>query len=315
MINFSDKENRDKLLEIEKNSLNATLDIQKNLNKQILVFMKNFIGNIEITPDFDHKNKALYYITESTCMLNKSNKNIENIQKLIKALDNISVSIHKKGNIDNIEHKIESYNKKFNNYINSVYENTSSIEKFIHTISMLDLSQLMEEINEKVENETINEEANQPNITISADNLNHAYVENTLVISDMQGKIILPYKLETIKEILLDAEGKYASIDDVINQLYTIPLKEYKFSAIARFKEAYKLMIKKEHSSKLKALSLAFELFTNYNLHPAIITACSSLDELDIYLACLEDNVLEDFHFFDVKYEIPPAIVKNEETL
>ena len=41
MINFSDKENIIKLINIEKSSLNATLDIQKTLNKQILMFMKN----------------------------------------------------------------------------------------------------------------------------------------------------------------------------------------------------------------------------------------------------------------------------------
>ena len=48
------------------------------------------------------------------------------------------------------------------------------------------------------------------------------------------------------------------------------------------------------------------ELFINYNLHPAIITACNSLNELDIYLACLEDDTLEDFKFFSIKYEIAP---------
>ena len=41
MINFSDKENITKLIELEKISLTSTLDIQKNLNKQILIFIKN----------------------------------------------------------------------------------------------------------------------------------------------------------------------------------------------------------------------------------------------------------------------------------
>ena len=49
------------------------------------------------------------------------------------------------------------------------------------------------------------------------------------------------------------------------------------------------------------------ELFGNYNLHPAVISACKNLDELDIYLACLEDNSLNDFTFFNVKFEVPPA--------
>ena len=43
MINFSDKENMKKLIELEKISLTSTLEIQKNLNKQILMFIKNFI--------------------------------------------------------------------------------------------------------------------------------------------------------------------------------------------------------------------------------------------------------------------------------
>ena len=49
----------------------------------------------------------------------------------------------------------------------------------------------------------------------------------------------------------------------------------------------------------------------NYNLHPAIITACKNLNELDIYIACLEDNTLDEFEFFDIKYEIPLAISKH----
>ena len=72
------------------------------------------------------------------------------------------------------------------------------------------------------------------------------------------------------------------------------------------------MITEKEHKSKMKALSLASELFTNYNLHPAIITACKSLDELDIYLACLDDNTLDDFPFFDIKYEIAPKVKKHE---
>ena len=86
---------------------------------------------------------------------------------------------------------------------------------------------------------------------------------------------------------------------------------KYKFSAIARFREAYRLVRDRENGSKIKALELACELFLNYNLHPAIITACKTLDQLDVYLACLEDNTLDEFEFFDVKYEIPLVLHKN----
>lgn len=305
MINFSDLENRKQLLNIEKSSLKATLDIQKTLNKQILVFIKNFIGGIEVNYDFDSSSSFFSYMNESASMLNKSNSNIENIQNLIKKLDVISDLIKKNDN-EFLEIEIDSYNNQFNEYINSIYENTNLIEEFIHKISLLDLSKLLQDFKNSQTIEKVDDVATSEDFTVSSDDVDSSYIENTLIISELKGKVILPYKMETVKQILLNEN--YSSISDVIEKLYTIPIKNYKFASVARFREAYKLMIEKEHSSKLKAISLASELFGNYNLHPAIITACNSLDELDIYLACLEDDVLSDFKFFDIKYEIPPAV-------
>lgn len=307
MINFSDLENRKQLLNIEKNSLKATLDIQRTLNKQILVFIKNFIGGIEVSYDFDSSSAFFSYMNESTSMLNKSNNNIENIQNLIKKLDIISDLIKKNDN-EFLEIEIDSYNNQFNEYINSIYENTNLIEEFIHKISLLDLSKLLQDFKNSQITEKADDIATSENLTVSSDDVDSSYIENTLIISEIKGKVILPYKMETVKQILLNESEHYSSISEVIEKLYTIPIKNYKFASVARFREAYKLMIEKEHSSKLKAISLASELFGNYNLHPAIITACNSLDELDIYLACLEDDVLSDFKFFDIKYEIPPTV-------
>lgn len=139
------------------------------------------------------------------------------------------------------------------------------------------------------------------------------YTENVLIISEMQEKVFLPYKLNDVSQILLENMDKYTSIDDVIEKEYTVPYERYKFSAISRFKEAYTL-VKNNNGSFLKAFSLASELFSNFNLHPAIITACKNLDELDIYLACLEDNVLDEFDIFDIQFEIRP-IIKNSVNL
>ena len=87
MINFSDEFSLSALLKIEKNSLKATLEMQKSLNKQILMYMKNFIGNLEITLDFDPENKFFKYVIDSTSALNKSNENIQAVQKLLTKLD------------------------------------------------------------------------------------------------------------------------------------------------------------------------------------------------------------------------------------
>lgn len=316
MINFSDTENREKMIDLDRASLNATLAIQKNLNTQLLTFMKNYMGNVQININFNSESKAFYYINTSVSMLTKSNKNIKSLKGLLTTLDSISTTMKTQKHTATFLKKVDKYNNQFSKVLDSIYENTSSIEEFIHEISTIDmqslLSELAEENNTQINTDT-DESTLEASSTINSDELELSYIENTLVISDLQGKVILPYTLADIQEIIQkDTEHKYSSIADVIEKLYTKPMKDYKFSAIARFREAYRLMILKEHSSKFKALCLASELFVNYNLHPAIITACDSLDELDIYLACLEDGTLNEFNSFDIKYEIPPTVLAEE---
>lgn len=298
MINFSGNENISKLIDLEKISLLSTLDIQKNLNKQILIFVKNFMANTKISFDITPNDDTFYYLNESTNKLNTSNSNINLLKELLNSLEQLALS-------KNLEEDIKNYNNKFKESMNSVYSNTETIEKFIHKITVTDFSDLSSNL--ALSDETLEEQI--PKCTTNT-NLDECFVEKTLIISDSQKKVILPYDINTVKQILLKNDKIYNSIEDVINKLYTRPISYYKFSPIARFKEAYKLVKEKEKSSIFKALSLAFELLGNYSLHPAIITACNSLDELDIYLACLEDNTLDDFHFFDIKYEIPLALSK-----
>ena len=65
-------------------------------------------------------------------------------------------------------------------------------------------------------------------------------------------------------------------------------------------------MKNKEDSTILESLDLAFEVTFNNSLNPAIITACKSLEELDLYLDCLEANSLDKFEPFKIKYEVLP---------
>ena len=306
MISISKDKNSMKLLEIEKSSLQSMLDIQKSLNKQILRFLKSFLGDLKVELDFESENNAFQYINEATDILGKSNTNIEKLNLLLEKLDKVITSIHD----EYVDYKISHYNTAFTQEIDIIYQNTNLIEEFIHKISMLDLSELLQEINK--DPVMSSSETEEDDLEIHPELLNSSFVENTLVISEMQGKVILPYKIQEINSILFNNNDKYSSIEDVIEKLYTKPIKDYRFSAIPRFKEAYKLVTEKEHKSKIQAFSLASELFTNLTLHPAIITACKSLDELDIYLACLEDNTLDEFPFFEVKYEIAPKLQKQE---
>ena len=132
---------------------------------------------------------------------------------------------------------------------------------------------------------------------------------NTLVISEEDGKVYLPYTKNEIKEDLAQNKGK--KISELIEQNYILPLDKYKNSMRARFREGYNLMYRKEGKSRKSAFMLGLELMFETNLHPAIISACKNLEELDIYLDCLEDNELEKFSCFKIVYKSLPALRKK----
>lgn len=403
MIKYSDINLISEAIKTEESSLNATLDTQISLNKQILSVIKNFFVSVDISIPTTQNPSAYRYITDLKESLSMSDNNIEKINFLINNLKKISKDNLDSVPLEKLENEIFEYNTEFSSKMEILFENTTKIETFIRTISLLEKetlkpSSLFENSNQnsfepiekkkkknkksrkeekrnkikeknkkkninkktimvptdKNENNNIdiqptqiektlenndlpvnelseNSENNESNInvnisnetveeeTIQENNLdtieeisvkNDKYQENLLLISEMQEKVFLPYKLTDISQLLMDNREKYNSIDDVINDVYTVPYERYRFAAISRFKEAYAL-VKNNNGSTLQAISLGAELFSNFNLHPAIITSCKTLDELDIYLACLEDDVLNEFDIFDIKFEIRP-IVNNK---
>ena len=86
-----------------------------------------------------------------------------------------------------------------------------------------------------------------------------------------------------------------------------MPIETFNNSSKSRFREAFQLMKKKEHGSLKEAIELGFELMFKSDLNPAIIAACKDLNELDIYLDCLDDNELDKFSCFNIQYDVPPA--------
>ena len=172
----------------------------------------------------------------------------------------------------------------------------------------------------KVENSTnelsvVNEstcviEPEEPNTTIISANVDDI-TENTLVISEISGKVILPYTLIELNKILENNPTRYTCIKDIINLLYTKSIKLYKNATTSRFKEAFKLIKEREKGSLFEALDLAFELAPNSNLHPAIISACKNIDQLDVYLSCLEYNELKDFRYFKIIFNSAPSVIKS----
>lgn len=131
----------------------------------------------------------------------------------------------------------------------------------------------------------------------------------TLVISEEDGKVYLPYTKEEIKQEAVQNKG--IKISELIENKYILPLDKYKNSIRARFREGYNLMYKREGKTKKSAILLGIELMFETNLHPAIISACKNLEELDIYLDCLEDNELEKFSCFKIIYKSLPTLRKK----
>ncbi len=131
---------------------------------------------------------------------------------------------------------------------------------------------------------------------------------DTLIVSEKDQKAYLPYKYDDIEKIYQANKDKYISVQDVINKEYIVPLNRFRHSVSSRFIETINLVLHKEKKSILKALDLAFELMFQYNLNPIIIAACRNLEELDIYLDCLEEDELFDFRCFKIKFEVAPKI-------
>ncbi|MGN1327535.1 MAG: hypothetical protein ACI4VQ_05640 [Clostridia bacterium] len=321
MIKLTIKTNKSalsKLINIERASIDVAINFQQSLSKQILTFLKNFISNIETDSIFSDEINE--FLADTSFYLKKINSNISLYNDLQKMLNDIKSSYSQTEYEANIT-KVNIYNKKCKSYSNKICKTNLDIENFIYYMTSIDISEYIsiedcDSIN--IPDVTHNVKSTEKTISSNTTNLKtiknedtNSLIENTLTISEVTGLVTLPYKISDLKDFLHNEPDKYSSLSDVVLAKYTVPIKNYKFSAIARFREAYKLIIERENGTKKQAINLATELFSNYNLHPAIITACKDLNELDIYLSCLEFNELEDFHSFNIVYDVLPVQTKH----
>ncbi|MBR1883650.1 MAG: hypothetical protein IJ809_01690 [Clostridia bacterium] len=146
------------------------------------------------------------------------------------------------------------------------------------------------------------------------DNMKKKITDNgVLVISEIQKKVILPYTKGEVKEIYRKNKELYKDEQDVIEKEFTKDFYYYRHQFTSRFREAVELITKREGMSKLDGFNLGSELFLKSYLHPAIISACKNLDELNVYLDCLDKNELDDFKVFDIKYELYPAVISKND--
>ena len=87
MINYINNNNFLEILQLEFNSLNSTLKIQENLNKQILILIKKSALSL----DFNDSEEEYFSnsITKLSSILSKSKTNIFFVKNLLNQLENL----------------------------------------------------------------------------------------------------------------------------------------------------------------------------------------------------------------------------------
>lgn len=198
-----------------------------------------------------------------------------------------------------------------NEYVENETEESNSFEnEYTETENSEDEDIESNDIeNEHINNKEIEELPSINNIIKKQSKEN----KKILLISEKKGKVYLPYYQSDIDFFLLI--GKYKTKEEVIEELYTIPLSRYSNPVKSRIEEGFELMRKKENASIAKSLKYAFSLAFERRLHPAVITACRNMDDLEVYLGLLDEKLTCLFDVFEVKFEYRPVKANKREKL
>lgn len=290
-------------LEREKEKLEEIMDLYNSKKDNLLTIIDHML---EMT-DIIHKNKLEDFYATVSC-LKQSFEQISDIQNLVSKLnDELALTIclyHKslENNYDEIKANLVEYNKQRDELSQSMLlfqKNDTTI-----LTSVIDFTFINVSIKKRKKQNSI---PNNIKLDIEVD----PHDNNTLIISEKAQKAYLPFFYSEIQQIYQNSKNQYRTLQEVIDDLYVVDLSQFKNSAIARFKESFCLIRKKEKGSITKALDLGLELMFKYELNPIIVAACRNLDELDIYLDCLEENELHDFTCFEIKFEVMPQLSKK----
>lgn len=308
-------ENNEYIIDIikkEKQLINYKIESQESLKNILLQNMQKLADSTDII-DVQLADTILEILNDFKKSLELFKINIDLLNQLLESLSNISLKIS-----DNYIETITNFNTTFFDSFETISKNTIEIENVLYSVLPFYEFTFLESNNISVENNTsIQDILKKELLEMPTDNKkvqtieDSSIIENTLIISETKGKVFLPYTIDSLNDILKNNSDKYSNIEEVIESEYTLPFDIFKNPAVARFREAFKLIRQKENGSIKEAFDLGMELLFNYNLHPSIISACKNLDELDIYLDYLENNETQKFDFFKIVFDIAPVIVKK----
>lgn len=321
---------QEKILNVE-NMLKNELENINNLKKSTEDNKKYLMESLEIISKILNAEN----IIEESCMLpqllktlndsiDKSNKNLTILKDLENSINSILFTIsmqtsNENINEEDISNQLNLYNLKKMENKNEILNNTTYVDKFINSskpiINTLNdeasnfKENIIREFKEKRKEDNENKVVNSINIdggNPKEDVLYKPYKiqeNNTLLISEKQEKIFLPYTLSDLSKYTVDTEK---SLEDIVRENFIISLHTFRNPTISRFKETYNLAKNKSNYSLLKSFNFAVEVMFKRNLNPAIIVACKNIEELNDYLNCLKEQKLDAFKAFKIKYEMNP---------
>lgn len=300
------------------NDFNNLLENISKTNSNYLTFMNNYENFIKPFPTAETNSLKIEespedYSSKTEIVVDSQESEEESLFETINQPDNsikevseeeVSdgvITINEKENIEEttttVENKIEE-NIITEPILEEKQEETTSVETVVESIKEI------EEINEtnkstkKSKDFTIIDDSEEEPVEDTLPSID--LQEKELIIKKSLGIAILPYSISDLDELFLDDPEKYSSIQDIIDQEYTVNLKDFENSSITRYKEAFKLAKDKSNYTFSQAVNFAKKLLVENEVTSLIIASCKSVEELEFYIECLNNNKLDDFHHFKI---------------
>lgn len=133
------------------------------------------------------------------------------------------------------------------------------------------------------------------------------YDNETLIISENENKVYLPYKISELLKYVESYPDVYTSLSDVVDQEFILPFDYFtRHPYKARFFETYNLIRNRAGYSVLTALRFSLKLIYKTNLNPVVIAACKTQTELKSLLYHLDNDGLKEFKYFNIIFDVNP---------
>ena len=301
----------------EISEINAKISYQENIRDKIVQFISSLAEVLKLNdPEID--NYALYKksneVTEIFELINHNIQLLSDLGNQLNSIDSEIVTLllevekanntedYYDANVQRIKSKIDDYTFFLRETNQKLSANNIKIDAFLadpDTKKYLDGFQIY--INTTSSNPSTNSVPKATKYQVNEKD------NNTLIISEKDNKVFLPYRVEEVNAYLEQFPDQYSSFESVVAKEFILPLNYYmSHPVLSRFREAYSLCRDREAKPIFESLKYGMDMMFNRRLNPAIIAACKTQDRLSHYLNCLEKNDLKNFTDFEIKFEMNP---------